>query len=73
MISLCSRRCSSQRGVGVFAQEDGMLGLALVPIEDDAVVICGHPRSPRIWYIVWCLLCPMMGSKEHSLEGWHIE
>ena len=33
----------------LFAQEDGALGLALIPIEDDAFIICGHLHSPRVW------------------------
>ena len=62
-----------QGDVGVLAQENCLLDLALVPVEDDAVVICGHPSSLRGWCIVLCLLSPMVGSQEHSLKGWHVQ
>ena len=62
-----------QGGVGVLAQEDCLLGLALVPVEYDAVPVGGHPRYSRDWCIVLRLLSPMVGSKEYSLERWHIE
>ena len=50
-----------------------MFDLALVPVVDDAVVVCGHPCSSRGWCIVLRLLHPMMGSQEHYLVGWYIE
>ena len=62
-----------QRGVGVLAHLNRLLGLALVPVEDDAVVICGHPRLLRGWRVVLSLLSPMVDSQEHSLERWNIQ
>ena len=62
-----------QGSVGALAQENCLLGLALVPVEDDAVVVGGHPRYLRDWCVVLRLLIPMVGSKEHYLERWHIE
>ena len=73
MITPCFRCRAGQRGVGVGAQENCAFGLALVPVENVSVVICGHPRASWGWYVVLCLLLPMMGSQQHPLEGWHIE
>ena len=42
-------------------------------VEDDAVVVCGHPCTLRGWCVFLCLLSPMVGSQEHSLEGWNIQ
>ena len=73
MISLGSQRSTGQGGVGVLAHKNQLLDLALVPIEDDAIAVCGHPCSLRGWCVVLRLLSPMVGSQEHSLEGWHIK
>ncbi len=63
----------SQWGVGALAHFNCSLGLALIPVEDDAVVVCGHPCPLRVWCFILRLLCPMVGRQEHSLEGWNIQ
>ena len=61
-----------QWSVGVLAHLNRLFGLALVPVENDAGVVCGYPRSLRSWFVVLRLLSPMVGSQEHSLEGGYI-
>ena len=58
--------------VAVLHNGDGLLILALGPVQNHLVIISHTPHATREGLVVFCLLCPLLGAQKPDLLVWQV-